>query len=158
MSRVLHLLHRAHQARDKVQAKMEKTTEKVVRTLELGVAAAAGGIIQGKAGPDGAHVMGVPVDLGIGLGLNLLGLFDVAGKHSDHLNNLGDGFLAAYLSQAGFGIGSKWRTTGKLLGGTASTTTSGALGRDDMAQIAAQTFANMQAQAQPQSVPVPLGG
>lgn len=133
--RVQHLHKRATALKERA----EEMTTKFVRTLEIGAAATAGGVIQGKAGPDGAHVMGVPVDLAGGLALNLLGYFGVAGNKSEHLNNFGDGLLAAYLSQVGFGIGQKWRTTGKLLGGGASapagTTTSGTLSPAAMAEI-----------------------
>lgn len=140
---VQHLHHRATHLHKKVEALKERAeamTEKFVRTLEIGAAATVGGVIQGKAGPDGAHVMGVPVDLGAGLALNLLGYFDAAGKYSDHLNNFGDGMLAAYLSQVGFGVGQKWRSTGKLLGGstTPTTSTQGTLSPADMAAIAAR--------------------
>ena len=97
--------------------KLENATTKVVRTLEVGAAAAIGGIIQGKAGPDGAHFMHVPVDLGAGLVLSVLGYMDAAGSYSDHLNNFGDGFVAAYTSNLGFHMGTSWKNTGKLFGG-----------------------------------------
>ena len=139
--RVQHFHRRALALKERA----EEMTEKFVRTLEIGAAATVGGVIHGKAGPEGAHIMGVPVDLGAGLALNLLGYFGVAGKHSDHLNNFGDGMLGAYLSQVGFGIGQKWLSTGKLLGGgaaksaPATTTTSGAsLSPAAMAEIVAR--------------------
>lgn len=137
---VAHLHSRAsalHKRVESLKARTEAMTQKFVRTLEVSAGAAVAGVIQGKAGPEGAHVMGVPVDLGAGLALNVLGYFDAAGKHSDHLNNLGDGLLAGYVSQVGFGIGTKWRTTGKLLGGTA-TASQGALSPEMMARLTAQ--------------------
>ena len=70
-------------------------------------------MIQGKSkDPNGAHIMHVPVDLGAGLILNLLGYFDAAGSYSEHLNNFGDGFLAAYVSNLGFHIGDNWKKNG----------------------------------------------
>lgn len=100
---------------EKLREKLSGTTARAVRTLEVSAAAVVGGVIQGKAGPEGAHIMHVPTDLGLGLALNVLGYFDAAGdEYSEHLNNLGDGFLASYLSNIGFGWGNTWRTTGKL--------------------------------------------
>ncbi len=144
--RVQHLHKRAGALKEKA----EKMTEKFVRTLEVGAAAALGGVVQGKAGPAGAHIMGVPVDLGAGLALNLLGYFGVAGKHSDHLNNFGDGMLAAYLSQVGFGVGQQWLKTGKLGLPTGQTAVSGTLSAGlspgQMAEIVENVRRNMPAQ------------
>lgn len=121
---VHHLAHRAHSLHRRLEALREKlsgTTARAVRTLEVSAAALAGGVIQGKAGPEGAHLFHVPIDLGLGLALNVLGYFDAAGdEYSEHLNNLGDGFLASYLSNVGFGWGNSWRTTGKLFGAKAA--------------------------------------
>lgn len=93
----------------------EKMTEKFVRTTEIGVAALGVGILQGRTG--GIEVMGIPAELGIGVGLNMLGYFGAAGKHSDHLNNLGDGALAGYLATVGRGLGAEWKA--KSTGGMA---------------------------------------
>ncbi len=84
----------------------EKSTEKMLRTAETGGAAFTMGVIQGKTG--GVEVVGVPVDLGLGIALNVLGYFGAAGKMSDHLNNVGDGCLAAYLTTVGRGVGQNW--------------------------------------------------
>lgn len=115
---VAHLHKRGQSLYRRLEALKEKlsgTTAKAVRTLEVGAAAVAGGLIQGKGGPGGATVFHVPIDLGAGLLLNLLGYFDAAGdEYSDHLNNFGDGFLAAYLSGLGFSVGNNWRETGKF--------------------------------------------
>lgn len=100
---------RVNQLQKRVQsfkADAEKMTEKFVRTMEVGGAAFAVGVLQGKTG--GIEVMGVPLELGGGLALNLLGYFGAAGKHSDHLNNLGDGALAGYLTTMGKGVGTTW--------------------------------------------------
>jgi hypothetical protein len=144
---IQHLVRRGDALRrklDSVKERLEGATTKLVRTVEVGAAAIAGGMIQGKAGPDGATVMKVPVDLGAGLLLNVAGYFNAAGQHSDHLNNLGDGFLASYLSSLGFGIGNTWRTTGKLFGakstpqlpgGPPATAAAGEIGPAQMADI-----------------------
>ncbi len=101
---------------DSIQERLAGTTEKVIRTATVGGAAAIGGVIQGKAGPAGAHIFHIPVDLGLGVGLNLLGYFKAAGKQSHHLNNAGDGFLASFLSSLGFGWGNTWRERGTFFG------------------------------------------
>jgi hypothetical protein len=98
------------------KAHAEKTTEKVVRTVEVGAMALGMGIVQGRSGS--VEIVGVPLELGIGAGLNLLGYFGIAGKHSDHLNNLGDGALAAYLTTVGKGVGTAMKL--KSLGGGSS--------------------------------------
>ncbi len=101
----------------KFKDKAEETMEKFVRTLEVGSAALGVGVLQGRGG---VEVMGVPLELGAALGLNMLGYFGAAGKHSGHLNNLGDGALAGYLAQVGRGIGVAWKNK-QLHGGTTTT-------------------------------------
>ena len=119
------------------KAKLTKATGHIVRTLEVGTGAFVGGLLVGKLGSDDktkdkSHVAGVPLDLGIALGLNLLGYFEVGGENSHHLNAFGDGFLGAYMSGVGFAKGKQWEATGKLFGAsstsalpTSATTTSG---------------------------------
>lgn len=89
-----------------IRKSAERSTEKMLRTAETGGAAFTMGVVQGKTG--GVEVMGVPIDLGLGLTLNVLGYFGAAGKMSDHLNNVGDGCLAAYLTTVGRGVGQNW--------------------------------------------------
>jgi len=91
----------------------EATTEKLVRTAEVGGTAFLAGVVQGRGG---IEVMGVPIDLGGGLALNLLGYFGAAGKMSDHLINVGDGALAAYFTSLGFGVGKEMESKGGILG------------------------------------------
>lgn len=105
--------------KEKIQGRLEGATIKVVRTLEVGSAAAVGGLAQGLM--KDPHVMHIPVDLGAGLILSILGYFNAAGSYSEHLNNFGDGFIAAYTSNLGFHLGDTHKTTGKWsFGGTAT--------------------------------------
>jgi hypothetical protein len=87
-----------------------------VRTLEVGAGAALGGLVQGMSkSPNGAHIVKVPADLAIGLGLHLAGFLDLAGDEwSSHLNNFGDGFIGAYFSDLGFAVGKKKKETGSF--------------------------------------------
>lgn len=112
-----------------VRARAEKTTEKLLRTAETGGAAFAAGVIQGRTG--GVEIVGVPLELGLGAALNVFGYFGGAGKYSDHLNNLGDGFLAAYLTTLGRGVGATMLT--KTTGGETKQVT-----QTDQAQIKAK--------------------
>jgi len=91
--------------------------EHFIRTAEVNGAAFLGGLAQGKAGPDGGHFLGVPVEAWLGAGLEALGYFGVGGDQlAEHAINFGDGFLAAWSSSTGFHVGNNWRTTGHMFG------------------------------------------
>lgn len=101
-----------------IKKKAEHVTEKFVRSVEVTGASFAMGVANGRSNdPEGVNVAGVPVDLGAGLALTVLGYMGAAGKHSDHLNNLGDGCLAHYGAVLGRGVGVTWKE--KSLGGGA---------------------------------------
>lgn len=97
-----------------LKERLEGTTKKVVTGVEVATGGLLGGLIQGRAGGNGAHIFHVPADLLIGIGLVGGGLFDVAGEHSYHLTNFGTGFVAAFTSSIGFAWGRTWRETGKF--------------------------------------------
>ena len=84
----------------------EKTTERIVRTVEVSAAGFALGLVKGKWGA-GISVWGVPVDLIAGVGLHALGYLGVAGKAQDHLHAFGDGALAVWFSGLGAGVGAR---------------------------------------------------
>lgn len=93
-----------------IKKKTEHVVEKFVRTTEVSGAAFAMGIANGRSNdPEGVSIGGVPIDLGAGLALEVLGYLGAAGKHSDHLNNLGDGCLAHYAAIMGRGVGTTWK-------------------------------------------------
>lgn len=92
--------------------------EHLIRTVEVNTAAFLGGLAQGKAGDDGGHFLGVPLEAWLGLGLEALGYAGVGGDQvAEHATNLGDGFLASWTSSLGFHVGANWRTTGHPFGG-----------------------------------------
>jgi hypothetical protein len=77
----------------------------VIQTTEVGVAAFGMGVLRGRFG-ESLNLLGVPIDLGAGVLLHVLGFMGAAGKQYDeHLHNFGDGMLAAYLTVLGAGIG-----------------------------------------------------
>ena len=84
----------------------EKTTERIVRTVEVSAAGFALGLVKGKWGAR-ISVWGVPVDLIAGVGLHALGYLGVAGKAQDHLHAFGDGALAVWFSGLGAGVGAR---------------------------------------------------
>jgi hypothetical protein len=101
----------------KVRKQAEHTVEKVLRTAETGGMAFGLGFVNGRYGS--TEVMGMPIELLIGASLNVAGYLGLAGKHSDHLNNLGDGALAAYGTVLGVQVGTqmKQKAQGQLAPG-----------------------------------------
>ena len=100
--------------------KAEEAVNTFVQTTEISAAAFGFGMIQGRW--QGVEVIGVPVDLGVGVGLHLLGFLGVGGKASPHMHNFADGALACYLTTVGKGVGNNMR-----LGGAGGAASSGAL-------------------------------
>jgi hypothetical protein len=98
----------------KLQGKAAKVVSHSVGTLEVAAGAALGGVLQGMSKKEGgARIFHVPADLAIGLGLNIAGHLDLAGREwSGHLGNVGNGFVAAYFTEAGYAIGKRKRETG----------------------------------------------
>lgn len=99
--------------------KIASVTAKSVEVLEIGAGAAIAGVIQGreiaKGNLKGAHILGLPADLFIGIGLELAGHFDLAGEEwSQHLCNFGAGFIAGYASDWGVSFGKRWIEEGHL--------------------------------------------
>lgn len=132
------LAHRAEGLQKRLSRFKEQaaaTTEKVVRSVEVGTMALGMGVVKGRMGS--VEVMGVPLELGVGVGLNLMGYFGAAGKYSDHLNNFGDGALASYLTTVGAGVGAAMKA--KALGGGTPGVTKGIgdLSREEIAAAVA---------------------
>jgi hypothetical protein len=90
-----------------IKSHAEKVTEKIIRTAEVGGTAFAIGVLNGKTG--GVEIMGVPLELGAGVALNVLSYMGAAGKMSDHLGNVGDGALSSFATMEGVKIGLQWK-------------------------------------------------
>ncbi len=83
-----------------------RTIETVVHTTEVSSAAFIAGVVQGRWG--GIELLGVPLDLGLAVALHVGAFIGLAGKASPHLHGFGDGFLAAFLTTTGRGVGQAW--------------------------------------------------
>lgn len=99
-----------------VKKEGEHVMEKVLRTGETSGMAFGLGLLNGYHGP--VSIGPVPLEIILAGGLSLGGYFGLAGKHSDHLNNLGDGALAAWSVVKGVQIGAELKA--KAAGGSAS--------------------------------------
>lgn len=86
----------------RIRAETERTVNTFVRSAELNGTAFAAGVINGRYGSPEA--MGVPIDLGTGLALHVMGFLGFA---SDHLHAIGDGFTSSYFSSLGLGVGKR---------------------------------------------------
>lgn len=117
-----------------VKKKAEETTQRVVRSTTIGASAFAMGLVQGRTG--GIEVVGVPLELGLGVGLNILSIMGGAGQYSEHLGNAGDGCLAAYATTLGRGVGTTMRE--KAQKGDAPATQSALSGSGSQGTIAAR--------------------
>lgn len=116
----LHHMAKRHHATmkklDGIRDKVAGVTGRLVGTLETGAGAWLGGTIEGRTG--GMSVLRIPINLGIGAILLAAGHLELAGDHlSDHLNNLGNGFIGSYVAATGYAFGKRWKDTGKMLGG-----------------------------------------
>lgn len=117
-----HLAKRHHAVMkqlDGLRDKFAKATKGFLSTLEIGAGAWAGGALEGRTG--GASLGPLPLNLGIGAILLAGSHLKLAGEqNSEHLNNLGNGFIGSYLAATGYSFGKEWKETGKLMGGNAS--------------------------------------
>ena len=114
-----HMARRHHATMKKLDGIRERSiavAERFFGTFEIAGGSWLGGAIEGKF--DGATVLKVPVNLGIGAALLAVSHFNFPNSHwSGHLSNLGNGFIGSYLAATGYAFGKRWKDTGKLLGG-----------------------------------------
>lgn len=62
---------------------------------------------RGDDGQAGIEILGVPLDLGVAIGMHVGVVFGLFGKHSDMAKDVGNGALAAYATTMGAGLGTK---------------------------------------------------
>jgi len=116
----LHHMAKRHHATmkklDGLRERLSGMTGRLVETLEVGAGSWIGGVIEGRSG--GGTVVKVPINLGVGLLFMAAGHLELAGPTwSDHLNNLGNGFLGSYVAATGYSFGKRWRDTKRMFGG-----------------------------------------
>ncbi len=134
-----HAVHRYEALKKRVaniRESAKASTEQVVASAETFGAAFAMGVVQGRTG--GVELFGVPIELGLGLGLNAFALLGGAGEASKHLNAAGNGCLAAYATTLGRGVGGTWKDKAEGTTKQVSTQTSKAVSGGTMspAQVA----------------------
>ena len=87
-----------------ITEKSEETVGQVIRTMEVGGAAFAAGVLKGRYGT--VEIAGIPADLGATAMLHGVAFLG-GGKYKEHLHSFGDGVLASYLTTVGAGIGDR---------------------------------------------------
>lgn len=98
---------RLKKATQKFREKAGEVTKDLVRAGEVSAVALALGWWAGrqqKAGGENPSVMGVPLDLAVGVGAHVLGIMGVGGAE-EHFKAIGDGGLATYFSTLGYTAG-----------------------------------------------------
>jgi hypothetical protein len=115
----LHHMARRHHATmkqlDGLKEKISGVTGRFVGTLEVGIASWLGGALEGKT--SAGSFLKIPYNFGLGVLFLAFGHLDLAGPKSDHLINLGNGFLGSYVAASGYAFGKRWKETGKMFGG-----------------------------------------
>lgn len=91
----------------KVKKEAEHVMEKVLRTGETTATSFGFGLLNGYHGP--VTVAKIPLELVVAGVTELGGYIGLAGKHSDHLNNIGDGALSAFAVIKGVQIGAEMK-------------------------------------------------
>ncbi len=97
-----------------LKAKHEKAIDKANDVIEQGVEATLAsatafglGIWQTRA--DHQKLLGVPVDLAVGLAAHAAGFMGMGGKAAPYLHSMGNGALAAHFHTVGRGVGKEMR-------------------------------------------------
>lgn len=94
----------------KMKEKAEELTQKVMDGATISGTAFlisySNHRFRGSDGKPGIEILGVPIDLGIGIGGHLMGLF-MGGQYANAMHNVGNGALASYLTTMGSGLGTK---------------------------------------------------
>lgn len=99
---LLQRLERMRASAKGMRERADQAVNQVVQTMEVGGTAFGIGLVNGRWG--GVEVLGMPLEL-LGAGLLHAGALAVPRVTGDHLHNMADGALAAYLTTLGAGIG-----------------------------------------------------
>lgn len=105
----------------RVRENMDEQMGHLMQTTEVSLASFGMGLVNGRFvnedGSRGVEVLGVPLDLGAGIGLHAAAFLGVSRQYGEHLHNLADGALAAYLTTTGMGVGDRMRKQAAQEGG-----------------------------------------
>jgi hypothetical protein len=117
-------LQRAMSRLAKIREGSEQTIGTAIAAVEVTGTTFGLEFLRGKSGTDNAdsgerelNVGGVPVALLVGVGGHVAGFAGVGGKFASHLNNIGNGGLAAWAAQFGFQQGVKSAENGGAVQG-----------------------------------------
>jgi hypothetical protein len=115
----LHHMARRHHATmkklDGIRERFSGITGRFVSTLEVAAGSWIGGTFEGRTG--GMALGPLPINLGVGALLLVGSHIKAAGRWSEDLNNLGNGFIGSWAAATGYAFGKRWKETGKMLGG-----------------------------------------
>ena len=115
----LHHMARRHHATmqklDGIRGKIAGISGHAFGTLETGLGAWAGGVLEGRTG--GLAVGPLPVNLLAGAGMLIVSYTGLAKGYSEHLGNIGNGFLGSYLAATGYAFGKRGQETKQVFGG-----------------------------------------
>src|SRR5881394_3012178 len=96
--------------RTKHEKAIQKTNDVIEQGVEATLASATAfglGIWQTRA--DHQKLLGVPVDLAVGLAAHAAGFMGMGGKAAPYLHSMGNGALAAHFHTVGRGVGKEMR-------------------------------------------------
>lgn len=107
-------LHSANRTIDQFLARRHVRYAVLINTVEVGAGAWLGGMIEGKTNNGTLPLVKLPINLGLGIGLSVLGMLDYTGHYGAHLANLGAGFVGSYAATMGYTFGKRWTETGSF--------------------------------------------
>jgi hypothetical protein len=147
---LMELKRQALRARDhaeRVVGQLDRTLEAGTEALEVGAAAFAFGVANGKVGGGGLRVpvIGAPADLAFGVGMHLVSFFSAMREEkARHYRAFANGALGSYFSTLGAQVGNAWRLKGPASGikglfeaisGDGGITGGGSLAEDELSRM-----------------------
>jgi hypothetical protein len=120
-----HMAKRHHATMKKYDGMRERifgAAGRFIGTIETSAGAWIGGVVEGRTSGGAIPGLNIPYNLGAGVVLLALGHIPtlrpgVGEQWSDHLNNLGNGFIGSYVAATGYAFGKRWKETKSLFGG-----------------------------------------
>lgn len=110
-SHLAEIMGKARNAMRKAETVKEKSEHVMNTSVDALVTAGTGfalGMARGRLGGR-AVILGVPVELAVGVGSHLAGFTGLVGKAAPHAHSVGNGALTAYAYGKGHDLGKDWR-------------------------------------------------